>query len=172
MPIVPARTHHSDQALAICELVNLKFSAVRYGSRHRRLVRLREPDGPSTDGGRKARNALVLISDIDPNEPSVMFGWVDSARQEGEIRAYAVVSDIHRRRFGRGFDLSRTEYLRLSEHVRSFLEAQGIRVRESRERKTPEGRRPLLIQRNTGRWWFLAGFGLGFVCALLLLGFS
>jgi hypothetical protein len=168
VPEVPARTYHTDQALAISEQLNLSFSAARYGTKHRVLVRLREPDGPDSDGGRKARNSLVLVPERHPSGPVLMFGWVDVSRVQAELRAYPVIDHMHRQRFGRALDLSRSEYGRLSDHVRSFLEDSGFQVRISQE---PLRRPPAPVRGAQRRepLWFLAGFAAGFISAVLLL---
>ena len=59
-----SRTFHASQALELSELVNMRFARLRYGSADPMVVRMREPDGPSTDAGRKARHPLLLQRQI------------------------------------------------------------------------------------------------------------
>jgi hypothetical protein len=124
----PHRTYHANQALELSELVNLRFARARYGSEERRLVRMREPDGPSTDAGRKARQPLVLIREAE-EEASLVFGFVDLFKRTADLRSHVVVKTQYEQRYRAPFAMTRTEYDRMLEDVRAFLREQAIDTR-------------------------------------------
>ncbi len=122
------RTYHASQALELSELVNLHFARVRYGSAAPRIVRMREPDGPSTDAGRKARQPLVLVERPE-DESGLVFGFVDLFKRSADLKGYPGFKAQHEQRFGGPPPLSRIEYGRLLEDLHAFLRSQAIEVR-------------------------------------------
>lgn len=128
MPQDPNRTFHANQALELSELINLQFARIRYGATDPHLVRMREPDGPSTDAGRKARQPLVLIRDAE-DESGVVFGFVDLFRRTADLRGYTVVRQQYEKRFASAFPLTRNDYGRMIEELKAFLESQAFQTR-------------------------------------------
>lgn len=124
----PSRTHHANQAVELSDLIGLKFSPHRYGTEMPRYVRVREPDGPSTDGGRKARQAIVLCAERDAG-PDLMCGFVDVVKRTAELRSYAMVKQSFESRFNRELDITRGEYNRFLEALQAFLRVQSIETR-------------------------------------------
>lgn len=136
MPQDPYRTYHANQALELSELVNLQFARVRFGAADPRLIRMREPDGPSTDSGRKARQPLVLLR--DPSEESgLVFGFVDLFKRTADLKGYQVVRQQHEQRFGTSLGMTRSEYARLIDELKAFLMSQAIETRIVNHPRTP-----------------------------------
>jgi hypothetical protein len=136
-----SRTYHASQAVALAELLLLKFAKERYGTTVPRVVKVLEPDGPSTDGGRKARQPLVLMPERGPENRGVMCGWIDGAKQMGELRSYAVINQAFQARHNEALDLSRGEYDRFLQAVQEFLKAQSLQVHFS---NAPTARAPTM----------------------------
>lgn len=132
----PYRTFHANQALELSELVNLRFARLRYGTTDPRKVCMREPDGPSTDAGRKARQPLVLESEGDESS-GLVFGFVDLFKHTADIRGHALLKKQYEQRFGRAFSLSNSEYGRLVDELKTFLKAHSIDVRLINSTRNP-----------------------------------
>lgn len=120
----PRRTYHANQAVHLSDLINLRFSPERYGTENPRFVRVTEPDGPSTDGGRKARQAIMLCSQADPDDRGIVCGHVAIKHKQAELRSYAYVKHQFEARFKRDIDISRSEYNRLLDKLQEFLHTQ------------------------------------------------
>jgi hypothetical protein len=146
-----SRTHHADQAVHLADLVSLKFANTRYGTSRRRIVRVMEPDGPSTDGGRtdaviggarppaartgtlpvrQARQSIVLMpEDAELGGGGIVCGWLDTFRRVAELKSYAVVSHAFLDRYGMPIDLPKGEYHRMVEAMLEFLRGLQIDAR-------------------------------------------
>jgi|SRR5687768_6112171 len=139
-----SRTYHASQAAQISDLINLKFATKTFGTETKRYLRAAEPDGPSTDGGRKARQALMLLTkDEMARGGGVMCGFIDVSSFMAEIRNYAVVSSHFTQRFARAFDVSKGEYDRMQEQLDAFLKTQGFQTRISTTPRRHSDARPL-----------------------------
>jgi hypothetical protein len=172
----PSRTHHANQALHTADLINLKFSPERFGTENPRYVKVREPDGPSTDGGRKARQAILLCAASDEEGGGIVCGFVDVTKKIAELRSYVVLKQAFETRFHQELDLSRGEHGRFLEKMREFLGVQGFEVRVSNAPRSPSViAQPTLppttvdIKRSLPAWmgWVASGT-IGFVICYLL----
>jgi translation initiation factor IF-2 len=130
MALEPSRTYHANQAIQVSDLISVKFADRRFGTSTPRIVRVSEPDGPSTDGGRKARQPILLVPEQGEGN-TVVCGFLDVTKRSAELRAYLVLSQQYQQRFGVPLDLSKGEYDRLLTEMQEFLKAQGIEVRLS-----------------------------------------
>ncbi len=177
MTTVPdsSRTKHASEAQQISDLFATKFGTMRFGTEVQRYVLVKEPDGPSTDGGRKARQPIVLTSYEEETAGSgIMCGWVDSPRREAELRGFAVVKQSFESRHKRELDISRGEYNRMLDAVQEFLKVQAFQTRVTNA-KRPSPRpapsaaaQPAPANANTTPMLVIA-FVLGFaVCYLLV----
>lgn len=179
MVIDGSRTFHASQAVALAELLLLKFSKERYGTTVPRVVKVLEPDGPSTDGGRKARQPLVLMPERGPENRGVMCGWIDGAKHTSELRSYAVINQAFQARHNEALDLSRGEYDRFLQAVQEFLKAQGLEVHFSNAPTAraatipPSSVPPPGVSSGAPSWVVPAlvgtSFLLGFVLCLILV---
>lgn len=129
MPVDASRTYHANQAVQLSELLLIKFSNQRFGTTTRRVMRVTEPDGPSTDGGLKARQTIVLAPEDDESGANLICGFVDSSRRTAELRSFIVVSQQYQARYNEDVDISRGEYDRFLQDLMEFLKMQGIDTR-------------------------------------------
>ncbi len=120
----PRRTFHANQAVHLSDLINLRFSPERFGTANPRFIRVTEPDGPSTDGGRKARQAIMLCAQSDPDDRGIVCGHIAIKLKQAELRSYAYVKHQFETRFKRDIDISRGEYNRLLDLLQNFLRGQ------------------------------------------------
>jgi hypothetical protein len=127
-----SRTHHADQAVHLADLVSLKFAPLRFGKIRRRVVRVMEPDGPSTDGGRKARQSIVLIPEDGELGGAIVCGWLDVFRHSAELKSYPIVSQSFQERYGMTIDVSKSEYQRMVDTMLEFLRGLQIDTRIAR----------------------------------------
>jgi hypothetical protein len=58
-----------------------------------------------------------------------MCGFIDRARGEAELRTYASVAELHRRRYGRAFDVSQEEYDALVAELVELFSIDSVEVR-------------------------------------------
>lgn len=177
----PRRTYHANQAVHLSDLINLKFSPERYGTTNPRFIRVTEPDGPSTDGGRKARQAIMLCSQADPEDRGIVCGHISIKPRQAELRSYAYVKHQYEARFKRDIDISRSEYNRLLDQLQSFLQMQEY---DSSVLNSPRGgsfvapapappptaRRP--ASSSTVTLALVLAFGFGFLTCYLLMRFG
>jgi hypothetical protein len=124
-----SRTHHADQAIHLADLVNLKFAKTTFGLTTRRVLRISEPDGPSTDGGRKARQSIMLAPEEGNPGGTIVCGWVDVVRRTAELKTHSILGSTYQERYGVAFDLSRGEYQRVLDALLDFLRGLEIETR-------------------------------------------
>ena len=120
------RTAFSNKAALIADLIKATFSRRSYGTAPYRL-RVDEPDGPSTGGGRQARQPISLVASMD-SAPAVVCGWVDVAKKESQLRSYAVVAKRHKSRYGADLDINEDEYERFLNELVDTLFYGGIKI--------------------------------------------
>jgi hypothetical protein len=170
-----SRTQHAGEVATANELLRVRFSDRAYGTRRKRVLRLSEPESLSTDGGRKARQTILLVDEgSEPRAPALVCGWVDVPKSAAEIRAYVAAKDGYSQRGGPTLDLSHNEYDRAMAELQDFLTT--VKVSTTVVATVP-ARRPSVVPPppgNTGLMWAVAGLGFvaGFsVCwALVRLG--
>ncbi|HEX8699288.1 MAG TPA: hypothetical protein VF815_10660, partial [Myxococcaceae bacterium] len=120
------RTAFSNKAALIADLIKATFSRRSYGTAPYRL-RIDEPDGPSTGGGRQARQPISLVASMD-SAPAVVCGWVDVAKKESQLRTHAVVAKRHKARYGVDLDIHEDEYERFLNELVDTLFYGGIKI--------------------------------------------
>lgn len=178
----PSRTYHATQAMQLSELIGLKFAASRYGKARPRVVKVQEPDGPSTDGGRKARQAMMLVPEKGEGN-TIVFGFIDVVKRTAELRSYAALKAHYEARFHSPIDLEDDDYGRLLGTMRDYLNLQQVAFeltddapppraasvtsqRPSRLVQEEEEEKPLMNPTLLG---FIAGAVFGFILCYLLL---
>ena len=175
-----SRTFHANQAVHLSDLINLKFSPERYGTENPRFVRVSEPDGPSTDGGLKARQAVLLCSQRDPEDRGLLCGHLGVRNKDAELRSFAYVKNQFEARYKREIDITRSEYNRFIEQLQVFLTTQGYRSSVvnvprggSFARALGEPAGAIAPQRNALSWLAVVlAFGFGFLTCYLLIRFQ
>jgi hypothetical protein len=120
------RTAFSNKAALIADLIKATFSRRSYGTAPYRL-RVDEPDGPSTGGGRQARQPISLVANLE-SAPAVVCGWVDVAKKESQLRSYGVVAKRHKGRYGAELDITEEEYERFLNELVDTLFYGGIKI--------------------------------------------
>ena len=118
------RTVHAQQAFEFSEVFGYKFDPVLYGKARPRRLKLQQPDGPSTAGGKLARQSLVLVPDDDGS--NLVVGFIDATQKTAELRSFKTVSQQFSARFKAKIDMTQQEYEDLLADLRSFLKIQKI----------------------------------------------
>ena len=169
-PVDPSRTENAKQAVHLSDLLALKFARERFGTDVPRYLRITEPDGPSTDGGRKARQAILLCPQREGLSSNVVCGFIDVAMHRAEIRSYAVVKAHFERRHQRPVDITRGEYNRMVDLVQSFLDNQSFetRVTTTPPTRAPSPAGPRYAPRSAPPTRFSPNYALGLTVSFLL----
>ncbi|WP_375768124.1 hypothetical protein NR798_41665 [Archangium gephyra] len=124
----PLRTAFSTKAVLIADLLRDTFARRMFGRSPYRVLRVDEPEGPSTAGGLLARQSISLVA-RQGSAPSVVCGWVDTAREEAHLRCYESVALRYQSHHGMELDLSPEHYERFLETLVETLISGGIKVR-------------------------------------------
>jgi translation initiation factor IF-2 len=130
----PAATMHAQQGFEFADVFAYKFEGRNIGSPPRHLV-LRAPDGPSTAGGKQARQSLVLQNDAGD---ALVCGWVNLSERTAEVRSHAYLREQFLQRKGFPIDVPQAEYEALVKEVAAFLRVNRLDVQ--RVEQPPEGR--------------------------------
>lgn len=118
------RTELATAGLQISDLVAAKFGDQRLGPLARSF-RLIEPDGPSTGGGTRARQSLVLAA-ADRSVRPIVCGWFDVVQRELEVRSFGDIAYRFEQRHSTTIDVSKAEYDDVVDALRDFLALQGV----------------------------------------------
>lgn len=159
----------------LSDLIGIKFAESRFGTTKPRVLRVTEPDGPSTDGGLKARQSLLLVPEgSDTTASSIVVGWIDTSKRSAELRSYQAISQAYQARYGSQPDLSRGEYERCVQELHEFFRAQAIdsrvAVAPGRRSQPPtlSGETPAPSDRTLSIIVSALSFVLGFVLCYIL----
>ncbi len=118
------QTIHAQQAFEFADVFSYKFKDRALGKPPRQL-RLKEPDGPSTGGGKQARQSMVLRNEAGD---AVVCGWVDLANRTAELRGFAYISEQFKARRGHIIDIKQEEYEALLSEVQRFLDLHKLQT--------------------------------------------
>ncbi|WP_338863847.1 hypothetical protein [Myxococcus stipitatus] len=157
------RTMFASHSALLAEQLRDALAKKMYGRGPHRVLRIDEPEGPSTAGGKLARQAISLVPRKGEG-PSLMCGWVDVARREAQLRAYDGVARRYEAHHGEPLELQPEEYERFLTDVEDALIKAVIKVRLliPEEQPTPGAATPAAKARAKG--------GLPWPLVLLLLG--
>jgi len=122
------RTVVAQAALDTSALLNMRFAPRLVGTQTKRRLTIAVPDGPSTDGGKKSRQSIVLVPAEDASAGTVMCGWLDVAQRRAELRVHGVVEAQYVARYKHEFDVPKDAYDGLLRDFKSTLEMQQIEV--------------------------------------------
>jgi len=154
LPGVAMRTEFAQQGVLIADLLRETFAHRRYGPARYRL-HLEEPSGPSTGGGRQARQPLSLVTRREP-VPAIVCGWVDVAQREAQVRSYGVVAQRYESRHGYPPKLSEEEYERFVDKLMDTLFDGGFQivhlVSDEESRSDTKGLRWLRRSARSSAW--------------------
>lgn len=162
------RTEYAQQAFAFNDLFTYKFARQIYGIRRARRLRLNEPAGPSTSGGRQARQPLVLVP--DEGQGNLVLGWVDATLRHAEIRSYDVLREQFVARFSVSIDLEREAYDQLRHDLEGFLKTQKIEVLHALTSPVADRSSPHAADAGNGAVSLLALLGMLVVGIIIGLG--
>lgn len=123
------RTKTAQQAMAVTDIVNRTLAEKVVGAEPPKRLQIRDLDGPSTQGGRRARQSIVLVPIDGSIEGSMMCGWVDTAQKDAEIRTHALVARQFRERYRRELDVTPAEYDEVTHELRGLLAFDSIEAR-------------------------------------------
>lgn len=164
----PLRTALAAQGIHLSALFFAVFENTVIPGNPQREPRLMAPPGPSTGGGKMARQNFSLIPVDEAEGKTVVIGWADSSQKRAELRSWKVVAEAHRQRFGQELDIPVGAYNSFMTKVVSFLREQGFTIERVDDLQS---RHPLPVQSPArGLWlmWVLVliatlavGMGLG-----------
>ena len=108
------------EGLDAAELVNAAFGRKTIGKQTPRRVEVIAPDGPSTAGGKRARQTIRLVPAAGDGSP-VMCGFLDVGQKVVELRSYDTLVQQYEARFGEPCDIQRDEYAGLCRDLQMTL---------------------------------------------------
>jgi hypothetical protein len=115
------------EGINAAEVVNTALKKREIGKETPRRVEVIAPHGPSTSGGKKARQSITLAP-VSGQGGALMCGFLDVAQKHVEMRDYALVAEQYRKRFGTRFDATAEEYGALVTQLSGILETLGFKV--------------------------------------------
>jgi hypothetical protein len=118
----------AQEAMDIGDHLLLLFSKKTVGENPQMRVDVAKPDGPSTEGGKKARQTISLVPVEGVVSGKVMVGWLDVAQKRVEVRSFRVVRYQYYERYGTDFKVAQSEYEEVVEELSNFLQARGFSV--------------------------------------------
>jgi hypothetical protein len=125
------------QGVNSAELINAAMSKKQVGKATPRRVVVAAPDGPSTSGGKHARQSITLVP-VSGQGSTVMCGWLDVAQRAAGLRDYPSVGEQFRARYGHALDVTAEEYGALVRDLEGLLKTIGV----SATQEVSEGPRP------------------------------
>jgi hypothetical protein len=115
------------QGANAADLVNAGMIKKVVGKANPRRVMVAAPDGPSTSGGKFARQTITLAS-VSGQGATIMCGWLDVAQKAASLRDYRAVTDHHKARTGKELDVTAEEYLGILHDLEGLLKALQINL--------------------------------------------
>ena len=123
-----AMTSFAQQALAVSDLIQMKFKATRFGGTVPRVVKVQAPIVESTGGGKQARESIVLAPENGDINGAIVCGFVDVGLRAAEIRTHAALANVYQQRFKTPIDLSQADYDKFMTEAQQFLGSEGFVV--------------------------------------------
>jgi hypothetical protein len=120
----PQRTVLAQEAFKFNDVFGIKFAVQSFGSTVKRRLKLSEPE-MSTDGGRKARQPITLMTEEEGGR-SIVVGWVDVPRKLAELRSFNVAKEQYEARYQSSIDVPREEWERAVSEIIGFFRIQQI----------------------------------------------
>ncbi len=122
------RTMFANHSALLAEQLRSALASKMYGRGPHRVLRIDEPEGPSTAGGKLARQAISLVPRKGTG-PSVMCGWVDVSKREAQLRNFEGVAKRYETHHGQPLEMQAEEYERFLADVEEVLAKAVIKVR-------------------------------------------
>jgi hypothetical protein len=157
-------TMMAHQAVNAAELLNQGLAKKILGKQTPRRVQVAEPHGPSTGGGKHARQSITLVP-VTGDGGALMCGWIDVAQKIGEMRPYSEIADQCKQRFGQKLDATSAEYDTLVTDLANMLKTLGFQLVKEEDEEADEPSAPS----NTMRFVAAAVAALVVGVAIMLL---
>lgn len=122
------RTMFANHSALLAEQLRSAMASKMYGRGPHRVLRIDEPEGPSTAGGKLARQAISLVP-RKGSAPSVMCGWVDVSKREAQLRNFESAAKRYESHHGEPLEMQPEEYERFLRDVEEVLTQAVIKVR-------------------------------------------
>ncbi|MFP2928881.1 hypothetical protein ACLESO_27515 [Pyxidicoccus sp. 3LG] len=122
------RTMFANHSALLAEQFRDAMASKMYGRGPHRVLRIDEPEGPSTAGGKLARQAISLVPRKGSGH-SVMCGWVDVSKREAQLRNFEAVARRYESHHGEPLEMQPEEYERFLTDVEEVLTKAVIKVR-------------------------------------------
>ena len=165
----PIYTMVARQGVNSADIINGALAKKTLGRNPVRRLQIAAPDGPSTAGGKHARQPIRLVEEGSA-VGGLMCGYLDAVRKVAELRDYGLLAKQHRERFGTIFEPTAQEYDALIENVEGMLKSLGFEVTREHATETavwtPQGELPELT-RSGLIWLAAATVSVGVLIALL-----
>jgi hypothetical protein len=176
------RTRFATQQLMVAESVRSELGRKRYVPRPQAgsaaawqreadrvgwVMRLTEPDSPSTDGGLKARLAILLEAE-DGAAPALQCGWMDAAKMTSQLRNWEAVRRRHVARFGVEPPLDKQAYDNFLLDLRRCLLGHKLEVQLVVPDEGVLPPAPVSAPQGPGRSWVALAIGAAFLLGLVL----
>lgn len=120
-------TQMAHQAVNAAELLNVGLHKKTVGKKDPRHIEVSEPSGPSTGGGKRARQSITLVP-ISGEGGVIMCGWLDVAQKAADLRPYDEIAEQFKARFGMKFDVTADEYRILMLDLEAMLQQLGFQM--------------------------------------------
>ncbi|RKH39662.1 hypothetical protein [Corallococcus sicarius] len=122
------RTMFATHSALLAERLKTELQHKIYGRSPHRILRVEEPEGPSTAGGKQARQAISLV-DRKGVAPALVAGWVDVAKGQASLRNHEAVARRYEFQHGSPLELVPEEYDKFLTDVDEVLRTAAIQVR-------------------------------------------
>lgn len=155
------RTRVANQAASLAEAVTDGFDDFHMGAADY-VVELSVPEGPSTGGGKQARQNLQLVP-RRKGYAMVIAGTVDPVLSTAELRTFEHVAILHELRYQKPLEISGEEYT-------DFLKKADVVLNLARVRGKHVGPSPELLAQSRVRKRVSLPILLLFVVVMLLAG--
>jgi hypothetical protein len=123
----PIYTMTAAQGANAAELINAGLAKKTVGKAVQRRIVVAPPDGPSTQGGKHARQTITLAA-VEGTHATVMCGWLDVAQKAAGLRDYKAVADQFKARTGKPLDVTAEEYLTIINELEKFMSVIKVEV--------------------------------------------
>lgn len=127
-------TMHAFEGVNAAELINSALKKRLVGNALPRRVEVAAPSGPSTAGGRKARQSITLVP-ISGQSQAIMIGFMDVAQKSAGVRDYELVARQYKTRFRSRFEASAEEYQGMVKDLTGMLGTLGFKLVREEQRE-------------------------------------
>lgn len=152
------------------QLINTALKKRSIGKVTPRRVEVVSPNGPSTSGGKKARQSITLVP-TSGQGAAIVFGFLDVAQKTAELRDYTFVAQQHRARFGAPFEASAEEYQTLTKELSNLLGTLGFKISavQEEEEEAPPAPSESELPGTSKRTLVLVAAGVAVALTIVLL---